>query len=167
VQPGPGHYDRPLAKSQADKLLADLKAGKQDALTAAGLTLSASKTVAVNASCLPALRSASSLSACDFACWVALSCFRVSAITQIADTLKHDKATQQAKSQADKLLADLKAGKQDDCFRLMLADAQHKGPVTVDADDVRVIARCTILPDQAKRPATITNRWRVPSRLPA
>lgn len=33
--------------------------------------------------------------------------------TQIADTLKHDKATQQAKSQADKLLADLKAGKQD------------------------------------------------------
>ena len=33
--------------------------------------------------------------------------------TQIADTLKHDKATQQAKAQADKLLADLKAGKQD------------------------------------------------------
>ncbi|MXP49028.1 peptidylprolyl isomerase [Pantoea sp. Eser] len=33
--------------------------------------------------------------------------------TQIADTLKHDKATQQAKSQVDKLLADLKAGKQD------------------------------------------------------
>lgn len=33
--------------------------------------------------------------------------------TQIADTLKHDKATQQAKSQADKLLVDLKAGKQD------------------------------------------------------
>ncbi|MGD9423894.1 peptidylprolyl isomerase [Pantoea sp. NSTU24] len=32
---------------------------------------------------------------------------------QIADTLKHDKATQQAKAQADKLLADLKAGKQD------------------------------------------------------
>lgn len=37
------------AKSQADKLLADLKAGKQDALTAAGLTLSASKTVDRNA----------------------------------------------------------------------------------------------------------------------
>jgi len=33
--------------------------------------------------------------------------------TQIADTLKQDKATQQAKSQADKLLVDLKAGKQD------------------------------------------------------
>ncbi|MBD8181731.1 peptidylprolyl isomerase [Pantoea agglomerans] len=32
---------------------------------------------------------------------------------QITDTLKHDKATQQAKAQADKLLADLKAGKQD------------------------------------------------------
>lgn len=32
---------------------------------------------------------------------------------QIIDTLKHDKATQQAKAQADKLLADLKAGKQD------------------------------------------------------
>ncbi|ORM53949.1 peptidylprolyl isomerase [Pantoea conspicua] len=32
---------------------------------------------------------------------------------QIADTLKQDKATQQAKSQADKLLVDLKAGKQD------------------------------------------------------
>ncbi|MBA2815380.1 peptidylprolyl isomerase [Candidatus Pantoea persica] len=32
---------------------------------------------------------------------------------QIADTLKHDKATQQAKAQADKLLADLKAGKHD------------------------------------------------------
>lgn len=32
---------------------------------------------------------------------------------QIADTLKHDKATQQAKAQADKLLADLKAGKDD------------------------------------------------------
>ena len=37
------------AKAQADKLLADLKAGKQDALTAAGLTLSASKTVDRNA----------------------------------------------------------------------------------------------------------------------
>lgn len=33
------------AKAQADKLLADLNAGKQDALSAAGLTLSASKTV--------------------------------------------------------------------------------------------------------------------------
>lgn len=33
------------AKTQADKLLADLNAGKQDALSAAGLTLSASKTV--------------------------------------------------------------------------------------------------------------------------
>ncbi|MFH8133684.1 peptidylprolyl isomerase [Pantoea osteomyelitidis] len=32
---------------------------------------------------------------------------------QIADTLKHDKAEQQAKAQADKILADLKAGKQD------------------------------------------------------
>jgi len=32
---------------------------------------------------------------------------------QIVDTLKHDKATQQAKAQADKLLADLKAGKAD------------------------------------------------------
>ncbi|WP_343552229.1 peptidylprolyl isomerase [Pantoea sp.] len=32
---------------------------------------------------------------------------------QIVDTLKHDKATQQAKAQADKLLADLKAGKED------------------------------------------------------
>ncbi|MCZ4059090.1 peptidylprolyl isomerase [Pantoea sp. LMR881] len=32
---------------------------------------------------------------------------------QITDTLKHDKAQQQAKAQADKLLADLKAGKQD------------------------------------------------------
>ncbi|WP_017347872.1 peptidylprolyl isomerase [Pantoea sp. A4] len=32
---------------------------------------------------------------------------------QITDTLKHDKAVQQAKTQADKLLADLKAGKQD------------------------------------------------------
>ncbi|MDC7862308.1 peptidylprolyl isomerase [Pantoea ananatis] len=32
---------------------------------------------------------------------------------QIIDTLKHDKATQQAKAQAEKLLADLKAGKQD------------------------------------------------------
>ena len=80
------------AKAQADKLLTDLKAGKQDALTAAGLTLSASKTVdrnglkavcatgscalrstvllalsvrpaAVSASCLPAFRSVSSLSA--------------------------------------------------------------------------------------------------------
>ena len=37
------------AKAQADKLLTDLKAGKQDALTAAGLTLSASKTVDRNA----------------------------------------------------------------------------------------------------------------------
>ncbi|MBZ6390729.1 peptidylprolyl isomerase [Pantoea dispersa] len=32
---------------------------------------------------------------------------------QIADSLKHDKATQQAKAQADKLLTELKAGKQD------------------------------------------------------
>ncbi|QKJ86176.1 Peptidylprolyl isomerase [Paramixta manurensis] len=32
---------------------------------------------------------------------------------QIADTLKHTKATQQAKADADKILADLKAGKQD------------------------------------------------------
>jgi peptidyl-prolyl cis-trans isomerase D len=32
---------------------------------------------------------------------------------QIVDSLKHDKATQQAKAQADKLLADLKAGKAD------------------------------------------------------
>lgn len=32
---------------------------------------------------------------------------------QIADTLKRDKATQQAKAQADKLLAELKAGKED------------------------------------------------------
>ncbi|MDQ1212035.1 peptidylprolyl isomerase [Pantoea anthophila] len=37
------------AKAQADKLLDALKAGKQDALTAAGLTLSASKTVDRNA----------------------------------------------------------------------------------------------------------------------
>lgn len=37
------------AKAQADKLLADLKAGKQDALTAAGLTLSAATTVDRNA----------------------------------------------------------------------------------------------------------------------
>ncbi|WP_442797533.1 peptidylprolyl isomerase [Pantoea vagans] len=37
------------AKAQADKLLADLKAGKLEALTAAGLTLSASKTVDRNA----------------------------------------------------------------------------------------------------------------------
>ena len=32
---------------------------------------------------------------------------------QIADSLKHDKATQQAKAQADKLLTELKVGKQD------------------------------------------------------
>lgn len=32
---------------------------------------------------------------------------------QVADTLKHDKAAQQTKAQADKILADLKAGKQD------------------------------------------------------
>ncbi len=36
------------ARDQADKLLADLKAGKHDALSAAGLTLSASKTVERN-----------------------------------------------------------------------------------------------------------------------
>ncbi|MBU5377209.1 MAG: peptidylprolyl isomerase [Pantoea sp.] len=57
---------------------------------------------------------------------------------QIADTLKHDKAEQQAKAQADKLLADLKAGKQD---ALNAAGLTLSASKTVDRNSQEPVAQ--------------------------
>ena len=57
---------------------------------------------------------------------------------QIADTLKHDKAEQQAKAQADKILADLKAGKQDALTAAGLSFGESK---TVDRNTQDPVAQ--------------------------
>ena len=67
---------------------------------------------------------------------------------QIADTLKHDKATQQAKSQADKLLVDLKAGKQD---ALTAAGLSMSASKTVDRNAQDPVAQAAFnLPQPAE-----------------
>lgn len=57
---------------------------------------------------------------------------------QIADTLKHDKAEKQAKAQADKILADLKAGKQDALTAAGLSFGESK---TVDRNTQDPVAQ--------------------------
>ncbi|WP_312240329.1 peptidylprolyl isomerase [Pantoea sp.] len=67
---------------------------------------------------------------------------------QIADTLKHDKAEQQAKAQADKILADLKAGKQDALTAAGLSFGESK---TVDRNTQDPVAQAAFnLPQPEK-----------------
>ncbi|URQ61783.1 peptidylprolyl isomerase [Pantoea alhagi] len=56
--------------------------------------------------------------------------------TQIAETLKHDKAEKQAKAQAEKILADLKAGKQDALKAAGLAFGEAKTFTRNDRDAI-------------------------------
>jgi peptidyl-prolyl cis-trans isomerase D len=56
--------------------------------------------------------------------------------TQIADTLKRNKAEQQAKAQAEKILADLKAGKQDALKAAGLAFGEAKTLTRGDRDAI-------------------------------
>lgn len=67
---------------------------------------------------------------------------------QITDTLKHDKAGQQAKAQADKILAELKAGKQD---ALAAADLRFSESKTVDRNTQDPVAQAAFnLPQPEK-----------------
>jgi peptidyl-prolyl cis-trans isomerase D len=71
---------------------------------------------------------------------------------QIADTLKHDKAAQQAKAQADKLLADLNAGKLD---ALSAAGLTLSASKTVDRNSQDPVAQTAFsLPQPADNKAS-------------
>ncbi|GLR10156.1 peptidylprolyl isomerase [Mixta theicola] len=70
---------------------------------------------------------------------------------QIAGTLKHDKAEKQAKAQAEKILADLKAGKQDALTAAGLAFGEAKTFTRSDRDAI-VQSLFTLPQPQAGKP---------------